>query len=141
MRCPITELLSINFYLFPGTSSAALAILGRATANFSYNLGCQYAAELLPTVVRGQGIAFIHIMGYIASILAPFVVYLATISKVLPLLIFGMIGILGGTCCLFLPESVGCELPQTLEDGENIGRGQKFFQFPCCKNGRDEVEN
>lgn len=114
-----------------------MAIFGRATANFSYNLGCQYAAELLPTVVRGQGIAFIHIMGYIASIIAPFVVYLANISKLLPLLIFGLIGILGGTCCLFLPESLGCELPQTLDDGENIGKGKKFFYFPCCASRRE----
>jgi len=112
-----------------GIYSASLAILGRATANFSFNVGCQYAAELLPTVVRGQGMAFIHIMGYVASILAPFVVYLANISKLLPLIILGLIGILGGCCCLFLPESLGCDLPQTLEDGDKL-KNKKFFSFP-----------
>lgn len=53
-----------------------MAIIGRFAVNISYNIGLQYAAELLPTVVRAQGVALIHIMGYVASILAPFVVYL-----------------------------------------------------------------
>lgn len=115
-----------------GPASASLAILGRASANFSYNLGCQYAAELLPTVVRGQGITLIHIMGYLASILAPLIVYLANYSKALPLLILGVTGIVGGLFCLFLPESLNCELPQTMEDGEQFGKDQKFWSFPCC---------
>ncbi|XP_063698988.1 carcinine transporter-like isoform X2 [Culicoides brevitarsis] len=115
-----------------GISSAALAILGRASANFSYNLGCQYAAELLPTVVRGQGITLIHIMGYVASLIAPFVVYLANFSTSLPLIVLGIVGIVGGLFCLYLPESLNCELPQTMEDGEEFGKDQKFWSFPCC---------
>lgn len=57
---------------------AVFAIIGRFCVNISYNIGLQYAAELLPTVVRAQGVALIHIMGYVASILAPFVVYLVS---------------------------------------------------------------
>lgn len=59
-----------------GLPSATLAIMGRFAINISYNIGLQYAAEILPTVVRAQGVALIHIMGYVASIIAPFVVYL-----------------------------------------------------------------
>lgn len=55
-----------------------MAIIGRFAINITYNIGLQYAAELLPTVVRAQGVALIHIMGYVASILAPFVVYLVS---------------------------------------------------------------
>lgn len=55
--------------------------MGRFAVNISYNIGLQYAAELLPTVVRAQGVALIHIMGYVASILAPFVVYLVKFDK------------------------------------------------------------
>lgn len=61
-----------------GVASASLAIVGRFAVNISYNIGLQYAAELLPTVVRAQGVALIHIMGYVASIIAPFVVYLVS---------------------------------------------------------------
>ncbi|CRK95636.1 CLUMA_CG009094, isoform A [Clunio marinus] len=115
-----------------GVYSATLAILGRFSVNISYNVGLQYAAELLPTVVRAQGVAFIHIMGYVASILAPFVVYLSHISTELPLIVLGILGILGGFLSLFLPETLNHELPQTLTDGEEFGRGQGMWDFPCC---------
>lgn len=115
-----------------GVPSASLAIAGRFAVNISYNIGLQYAAELLPTVVRAQGVALIHIMGYVASIMAPFIVYLGNVSSTLPLLILGALGIVGGFLALFLPETLDQELPQTLQDGESFGMNQKFFEFPCC---------
>ncbi|EDS27656.1 mfs transporter [Culex quinquefasciatus] len=114
-----------------GAFSATLAILGRFSVNISYNIGLQYAAELLPTVVRAQGVAFIHIMGYVASIVAPFVVYLSHVSPSLPLIVLGILGIIGGLLSLMLPETLGHDLPQTLVDGEEFGRGQKIWDFPC----------
>lgn len=123
-----------------GAPSAALAIMGRFSINISYNIGLQYAAEVLPTVVRAQGVALIHIMGYVASILAPFVVYLANISTVLPLLVLGTLGVVGGISALFLPETLDKELPQTLQDGENFGKGQRFLDFPCCTKAVNEED-
>ncbi|XP_053621967.1 organic cation transporter protein-like [Plodia interpunctella] len=126
-----------------GGPSASLAILGRFAINISYNIGLQYAAELLPTVVRAQGVALIHIMGYVASIVAPFVVYLANVSPQLPLLILGALGAAGGLLCLLLPETARRELPQSLGDGERFGRGQRFWDMPCFSTIKqeDEVEN
>uniref|UniRef100_A0AAG5DBR9 Major facilitator superfamily (MFS) profile domain-containing protein n=1 Tax=Anopheles atroparvus TaxID=41427 RepID=A0AAG5DBR9_ANOAO len=123
-----------------GAYSATLAILGRFSVNISYNIGLQYAAELLPTVVRAQGVAFIHIMGYVASIVAPFVVYLANISPSLPLIVLGIMGIFGGLLSLLLPETLGHDLPQTLADGEEFGRGQKIWDFPCLTKKVDDVD-
>ncbi|CAG4948732.1 unnamed protein product [Parnassius apollo] len=124
-----------------GGPSASLAIMGRFAVNISYNIGLQYAAELLPTVVRAQGVALIHIMGYVASIVAPFVVYLANVSQELPLLILGVLGVLGGLLCLFLPETMDTEMPQTLQDGENFGKDQKFWDNPCFSRKTVEEEN
>lgn len=56
----------------------------------------------------------------------------ANISPALPLLVLGTIGITGGILALFLPETLDKELPQTLQDGENFGKGQRFLDFPCC---------
>lgn len=114
-----------------GLYSAILAIIGRFFANIAYSIGLQYAAELLPTVVRAQGVAFIHIMGYVASIIAPFIVYLANVSPDIPLILLGFIGIFGGALCLLLPETLDKVLPQTLNDGEEFGRDQRFLSFPC----------
>ncbi|XP_031842357.1 organic cation transporter protein-like isoform X1 [Nomia melanderi] len=120
--------------------SATLAILGRFWINISYNIGLQYAAEVLPTVVRAQGVALIHIMGYVASILAPFVVYLDVVSSILPLLLLGIIGIAGGLLTLFLPETLDKDLPQTLQDGENFGKNQKMWDFPCFSRKSEAEE-
>ncbi|XP_063632714.1 solute carrier family 22 member 13-like [Cydia splendana] len=122
-----------------GIPTASLAIVGRFAVNIAYNIGMQYAAELLPTVVRAQGLALIHIAGYVATILVPYIVYMATIAVYIPLLILGALGILGGTLCLFLPESMGKTMPQTIQDGEDYGREQRFWEFPCC--GRKNLPN
>ena len=112
-------ILNLTATIVPfGPISATLAILGRLTINYSYNLGIQYTAELIPTVVRGQGVTFIHIMGFVAAIFAPFVVYLKNFSTVLPLIVVGILGLIGGVLCLFLPETLNRELPQSLDDGE-----------------------
>ncbi|KAG8228027.1 hypothetical protein J437_LFUL003663 [Ladona fulva] len=125
----------------PGGFAATLAIMGRFSINISYNIGLQYAAEILPTVVRAQGVAFIHIMGYVANLISPFVVYLAIINPILPLLVLGILSFIGGVLALFLPETLDKELPTTLQDGEDFGRDQKFWEFPCCgnKSVSDEV--
>lgn len=123
-----------------GIISATFAILGRFSVNISYNIGLQYAAELLPTVVRAQGVAFIHIMGYIAQMIAPFVVYLAQVQQNLPLIILGLMGVVGGCLSLFLPETLDKELPQTLQDGEEFGKDQKFFEFPCIAKKAAQIE-
>ncbi|KAF7417879.1 hypothetical protein HZH68_000532 [Vespula germanica] len=120
--------------------SATLAICGRFWVNISYNIGLQYAAEVLPTVVRAQGVALIHIMGYVASILAPFVVYLNIISSILPLLLLGIFGIIGGLLTLFLPETLDKDLPQSLEDGENFGLNQKMWDVPCFSKKLEDKE-
>ncbi|XP_065361705.1 organic cation transporter protein-like [Calliphora vicina] len=124
-----------------GVYSASLAIMGRFFVNISYNIGLQYAAEILPTVVRAQGVAFIHIMGYVASIIAPFVVYLSNISAMLPLIILGILGIAGGLMSLLLPETLDHDLPQTLTDGEEFGRGQSIWDFPCLAKKIDETND
>lgn len=70
-------------------------------------------------------------MGYVASILSPVIVYLGTINLALPLWILGILGIFGGSLALFLPETLGKTLPQTLDDGNEFGLDQKFLDVPC----------
>lgn len=56
-----------------------MAILARLGVNIAANIGFQYAAEMLPTVVRAQGVSLIHIIGYLAHIVGPYVIYLVGI--------------------------------------------------------------
>ncbi|GAB6029801.1 hypothetical protein CHUAL_005514 [Chamberlinius hualienensis] len=111
--------------------SASLAMIGRLLINVSFNIGLQYAPELLPTVVRGQAVLATHLVGFIANILSPFIVYLAKYYIQLPLLVFGCLSVIGGFLCLFLPETLHENLPNSLDDADNFGSDQKFFHFPC----------
>ncbi|XP_033200752.2 organic cation transporter protein-like [Bombus vancouverensis nearcticus] len=79
-------------------------------------------------------------MGYVASILAPFVVYLNVVSSFLPLLVLGTLGIMGGLLTLFLPETLNKDLPQTLQDGEDFGKDQKMWDVPCIGRKREDEE-
>lgn len=54
--------------------TAALAIIGRFCVNVTFDIGLQYAAELIPTAVRAQGISYVHICGYLAAIVSPYIV-------------------------------------------------------------------
>ena len=54
------------------------------------------------------------------------------ISRFLPLTILGILALIGGVVGLMLPETLGAILPETIEDGENFGKDQSFWQFPCC---------
>lgn len=93
---------------------ASFAMVGRLFINSATNIALQYASELLPTVVRGKGVAFIHIMGYVASIISPFVAYTVNIHRLLPMLILGTVSIICGFLGLFVPETLREQLPQTL---------------------------
>lgn len=48
--------------------------MGRFCVNMSFNIGLQYGAELLPTVVRAQGISCVHMAGYAAALMSPYIV-------------------------------------------------------------------
>lgn len=97
-----------------GVYFASFAMVGRFFINIASNVALQFAAELLPTVVRCEGVAFIHIMGYVASILSPFVAFTSRIRYNLPMIILGTVSVFAGLLCLFLPETLREQLPQNL---------------------------
>lgn len=56
--------------------TAIIAAIGRMGVNVAYNSGAQYAAELIPTEVRGQGVAAVHVAGYAATFFSSYILYL-----------------------------------------------------------------
>lgn len=45
------------------------------------------------------------------------------------------------TLVLFLPETAGRELPQTLQQGEDFSKGQRFWTLPCYEKIEIDTEH
>ncbi|XP_034942466.1 carcinine transporter-like [Chelonus insularis] len=138
--CSFTELYS------PSTEAKlASSVLARFSGNMAANIGLQYAAELLPTPVRAQGVALVHLFGIFAHAIAPYIIDLANVWEDLPMILLGTSAFITATLVLFLPETQGRSLPQTLQQGEDFGKDSNFWSFPCCKksnlNFHDDNEN
>ncbi|ODM94683.1 Organic cation transporter 1 [Orchesella cincta] len=130
----------ISAAITPDVRAAFLvsAIISRFWVNVAFNIGLQYAAELLPTVIRAQGVNAIHIMGYVASIISPFVAAIGRTNPALSLILLGAFAITAGFLSLFLAETLGEELPNTLEEAEAFGKNQSFFNCPICSKERED---
>ena len=49
--------------------------MGRFFATYSMNVGFQYTVELMPTCLRGQGIALVNMMSMVSQMASPYIVY------------------------------------------------------------------
>lgn len=47
-------------------------------------------------------------------------------------MILGICAIVAGILTLFLPETLGEDLPNTLEEGQDFGKNQSFWNCPLC---------
>lgn len=57
----------------------------------------------------------------------------AVYSRLLPMLIMGLLATAGALCSVFLPETLGVSLPQTLEEGEAFGQQTRIWSCPSRK--------
>ncbi|OWR50027.1 hypothetical protein KGM_202411 [Danaus plexippus plexippus] len=105
-----------------GVPQVSLAIMARFMINMAYNAAIQWSAELMPTPVRGSASSFIHVMGYVSTLVSPFVVYSERAWKLLPLLILGALCLVASGVSLMVPETNGRPMPQTIEEGEQVVR-------------------
>jgi len=101
------------------------ATIGLFGASITFPNVYLYGGELFPTVVRSSGVGLCSMVGRVGSIVAPLIVDLAAYGLWVAPLIFGIFSILAMLGTIFLPETRGTPLPETLEDGETFGRKKK----------------
>lgn len=121
----------LTVFMTSGLSSVGCAVIARFMVNMAYGTVTQWCAEVLPTSVRGSGIAFVHICGLVASLMSSLIVYLENYVYWLPLVIVGAVAGLGAVLSLILPETANKELPQTFDEAEQLYKSQKFWEMPC----------
>nr|XP_012608731.1 solute carrier family 22 member 16 isoform X2 [Microcebus murinus] len=79
-----------------------------------------YTAELYPTIVRSLAVGSGSMVCRLASILAPFFVYLSSQWIFLPQLLVGITSFISGVLALHLPETRGKPLVMTWEEAAKL---------------------
>lgn len=99
-----------------------LACIGNLGMFVAFIVVYLYASELFPTVVRNVAMGICSMLARIGSMVAPFVVTLQSTALWLPPVIFGAAPLLAAVLCLLMPETKGCDLMNTISEGENFSK-------------------
>ncbi|XP_049447055.1 solute carrier family 22 member 5-like isoform X1 [Epinephelus fuscoguttatus] len=95
--------------------AVALEMLGKFHFTIGSALMLAYTAELYPTVLRNTAAGTCNAASRVGSCIAPFLLQLGVYFKYLPYIILGTLSVLSAFAALFLPESFGRPLPQTIQ--------------------------
>lgn len=99
-----------------------LFLIGKSAISVSFTVLYVYSAELYPTNLRSSLMSTCSMIGRIGSIAAPQTPLLIRYYASLPLLLFGSISIVSGLLVLRFPETLNTNLPDTIEEAEQLGR-------------------
>ncbi|KAF5290281.1 hypothetical protein FQR65_LT11615 [Abscondita terminalis] len=97
-----------------------LAMIGKLTITSSYAILYVFSVEQFPTVIRNAALGVGAVCARIGSISAPFINLTSEIWKPLPLIVFGILSLIGGSASLVLPERSTHNLPETMADMDVI---------------------
>lgn len=106
-----------------------LVMMGKFGVTAAFSMVYVYTAELYPTVVRNMGVGVSSMASRLGSILSPYFVYLGAYDRFLPYILMGSLTILTAILTLFLPESFGVPLPDTIDQMLRV-KGLKYRHNP-----------
>ncbi|XP_062262737.1 solute carrier family 22 member 6 [Platichthys flesus] len=126
----ITILLNLLVPYDKQTIRTCLAVLGKGCLAASFNCCYLYSGELFPTIIRQNGMGWVSMMARIGAMVAPMVLLTRDYIPWLPGLIYGGAPIISGLAAIFLPETLGSPLPDTIQDVEESGSGRRSKMSP-----------
>jgi len=135
-RRPITSTLMIAgglccivaAYVAQGsTTSTSIVMMGKLFIAGSFAVIYNYSAELFPTVVRNSAMGLGSMCARLSGALTPLITLLDSFDPKIPAVVFGLVSLVSGTWVMFLPETMNQPMPESLEDGENFGKGDTWF--------------
>lgn len=119
----VTAISLMVFIFVPYSMRAAylaFAIIGQIGAYVSFILVYLYSSEVFPTVVRNSAMGFASVFARVGGFAAPFVVNIGV--EWVSILVFSGLAICAAVLCLFLPETKGIVLLNTIDETENVSK-------------------
>ncbi|CAK6976290.1 Hypothetical predicted protein [Scomber scombrus] len=107
--------------------SLALEMAGKYFITTGASMMFTYTAELYPTVLRNTATGLCTTVSRMGSCITPFLLDMGTYFKSLPYITMGTLSVASAFATLFLPESFGRPLPETIEHMSKRGR----ITCPC----------
>ncbi|XP_022107237.1 organic cation transporter protein-like [Acanthaster planci] len=111
-----------------GVWRTVVSMIGKFCISVTFGTIYLYSSELFPTPVRTAGVGICSVSSRIGGIISPLILLLGSGPSSA---VFGSSAVLAGLLVFLLPETKGQKLPQTLEEGEEIGKCR------CMKSGVD----
>ncbi|XP_036379789.1 solute carrier family 22 member 5-like [Megalops cyprinoides] len=110
--------------------SISLEMIGKFGMATGTALMFVYTGELYPTVMRNTAVGACTMVSRVGSAIAPYFIHLGAYHKYLPYILLGSLTLLSAASTVFLPESFGRPLPET------IAQMHKRERLKCtCLNG------
>lgn len=126
----VTILINLLVPYDKQTMRTCLAVVGKGCLAASFNCCYLYSGELYPTIIRQNGMGWVSMMARVGAMVAPMVLLMGDTITWLPGLIYGGAPILSGVAAVFLPETLGSPLPDTIQDVEERGSGTNSKMSP-----------
>ncbi|KAL1787208.1 solute carrier family 22 member 11 isoform X1 [Sigmodon hispidus] len=102
------------------TLRVAMAILGKGCFGICLTSLCVYSTELFPTPLRMTADGFLQSVGRLGAITGPLIKVTSQALPLMPPLTYGALPIVSSlVLLLFLPETQGIPLPDTIQDLES----------------------
>ena len=89
----------------------------------------QHGMELFPTSLRTIGVSYCGMLASIINVLLPYVILVDNEDNWIPMAIIGLILIPVAVLTSFLPETLNCDLPQTITEANSFGSKQKYWSL------------
>lgn len=105
-----------------GPGTVVCASVGVVSSFVVFVVVYLYCTELFPTVVRNAALGFSSMMARVGSMIAPFVIASSSLGTWVPPVLFAVLPLIAGFVAFLLPETKGCELMVTIEEGEQFGK-------------------
>ncbi|KAG6453449.1 organic cation transporter protein [Manduca sexta] len=114
--------LIILIFMPEGIGSVLCASIGTVSSFIVFVVVYLYCGELFPTVVRNAALGISSMAARVGSMIAPFVITMDDVAHWMPPFAFAIFPLAAGFITFLLPETKGCELMTTLEEGERFGK-------------------